>query len=344
MSLARDKSILVTGGTGFVGSYLLRYLIGEGYTNIRALRRKQSHMDLVRDIQHHIEWVDCDILDVIGLEDAMEGIRQVFHCAALVSFNPAERALMKQVNVEGTANVVNTSLFRGVEKLVHVSSIAAIGRTKQGVTISENAKWERSHYNSKYAISKYMAEREVWRGHAEGLPANIVNPSMILGAGRWDDGPQKFFKLVWKRLPYYPRGANGFVDVRDVVRMMAELMEKDISGQRFIANSSSLSYRQLMEMIASKLDMPAPKAPLNPLLTELVWRWEWIKSKINGQPPSVTKETAYHTSRTFYYDNSKSKEQLNFEYIPIEKTIADIAPSFLDAAQHDFESRIFQFA
>ncbi len=301
-------------------------------------------MDLVSDIHSDIEWVDCDILDIIGLEDAMEGIQQVYHSAAIVSFLPSERAYMRQVNVEGTSNVVNLSLSQGVEKLLHVSSIAAIGRRKQGVTISENSNWERSPFNSKYAISKRMAELEVWRGVAEGLHANIINPSMILGAGRWNDGPQKFFKVVWDEIAYFPRGTNGFVDVRDVVRMMVQLMEEDISGERVIASANSLPYQELMSLIARHLNKKPPAKPLSPLLTHLLWRMEWLKSKLSGQAPNVTKETALHTSRTFYYDHSKSKELLDFEYLPIEKTIADIAPAFLEASQHNFESRLFQFA
>jgi nucleoside-diphosphate-sugar epimerase len=301
-------------------------------------------MDLVSDISSEIEWVDCDILDIIGLEDAFKGIQQVYHSAAIVSFLPSERKYMKQVNVEGTANVVNMSLLQGIEKLLHVSSIAAIGRRKQDVTISEASKWERSHFNSKYAISKRLAELEVWRGVAEGLPANIINPSMILGAGRWEDGPQKFFKVVWDEIAYYPRGCNGFVDVRDVVKMMVQLMENDISGERVIASSASLPYQELMTLIARYLGKKPPAKALSPLLTHLFWRFEWLKSKLTGRPPTVTKETALHTSRTFYYDNSKSKELLHFAYIPIEKTIADIAPAFLEASRHNFESRLFQFA
>lgn len=342
--MSKDKHILVTGGTGFVGSYLLRYLLEQGYSKIRAIKRVGSSTDLVQDIATKIEWVDCDILDLIGLEDVMEGIQQVYHSAAMVSFIPSERDRMKQVNVEGTANIVNLGLYHGIEKLVHVSSIAAIGRSKEGVTISESSKWENSPFNSKYAISKQLAEQEVWRGVAEGLAANIINPSMILGAGRWEDGPQKFFKLVWDQIPYYPRGSNGFVDVRDVAKMMVQLMEKDISGERFIANSSSISYKELMVLIARHLGKNPPSKPLHALLTHLLWRTEWLKSKLTGQAPSVTKETALHTSRSFFYDNAKSKEVLYFDYIPLEKTIADIAPSFLEATQNNFESRVFQFA
>ncbi|MBK8704119.1 MAG: NAD-dependent epimerase/dehydratase family protein [Saprospiraceae bacterium] len=181
--------ILVTGGTGFIGSYLLRYLVQNGYTRIRALRRPNSKMDMVAEIQDKIEWVECDLLDVLGLEEAMEGIRYVYHCAALVSMNRRDAQRLIEVNREGTANMVNWSLEKGVEKFLHVSSIAAIGHNKHAEFIDENCHWERSGKLSYYALSKYQAEQEVWRGVAEGLNAVVVNPSVVLGSGRWKEGP-----------------------------------------------------------------------------------------------------------------------------------------------------------
>ncbi len=342
--MPKDKHILVTGGTGFVGSYLLRYLLDQGYHRIRAIKRKHSTMDLVSDdLIDHIEWIDCDILDIVGLEDSIRGVDQVYHSAAMVSFQPSERKMMRKVNIEGTANIVNVALHEGVKKLVHVSSIAAIGRKKPGETISEESQWESSPYNTQYAVSKYLSEREIWRGIAEGLQACIINPSMILGAGRWNDGPQKFFKLVWDGLSFFPLGANGFVDVRDVAKMMVQLMESDITGRRFIASSENLSYHQLIDTIAGHLGKKTPELALHNALTEFLWRWEWWKAKLTGNPPAVTKETARHTSRKFYYDNTRSKKELNFEYLPVEKTISDIAPAFLEATRHNFESRIFEF-
>ena len=177
------KKIFVTGGTGFLGSYLLRYLIHKGYTDIRALKRSTSSMALLGDVAHLIEWIDGDILDVVSLQESMQEVQQVYHCAAIVSYESGQADLMHEVNVVGTANVVNLALEMQVEKLVHVSSIAALGRSGKSKLLDESAKWEQSKFNTQYAISKHRAEMEVWRGIAEGLNAAIVNPSVILGSG-----------------------------------------------------------------------------------------------------------------------------------------------------------------
>ena len=323
-----DESILVTGGTGFVGSYLLRQLLRQGYSNIHATKRANSKMDLVTDFQKHINWIEADILDVIAIEDALEGKDKVYHCAGFVSHLSKDFDKMIEINVEGTANVVNLALEKGVKKLLHFSSIAAIGRVKNNSTIDEKSKWQRSHMNSNYAISKYLAEQEVWRATAEGLNTIIINPSVILGSGDWETGTASFYKTVWNGLKFYTTGTSGYVDVRDVVRMAIELMESDYQEERFICTSENWTYQQLFTTIAEQLDKKPPGIKVNALLREIAWRVEWVKSLV-GFRPIVTKETARHSSRSFYYKNDKSREKLNFEYIPIQKTITDTAKTFL---------------
>jgi len=333
----RHLRILVTGATGFVGSYLLRYLLKKGYQNITALKRSGSNLDLVSDIYDKINWVECDVLDLLGLEDIIAEAELVYHCAAMVSFTAKERKLMVQVNAEGTANVVNLCLAGNVKKLVHVSSIAAIGRVKQGTTINEQSKWEHSKYNTYYAISKYAAEREVWRGMAEGLNAVIINPSMILGAGRWEDGPQTFFKLVWNNLSFYPLGVNGFVDVRDVAEAHIKAGFTPAAHGRNIISAHNSNFLE----VAEKLGKKPPTVPVQAYMNAIAWRWEWLKSTITGKAPAVTKETAYHSSRIFYYENKKSIKELKFAYRPLEQTIEETVEQFQKAAKQDFETRVF---
>lgn len=340
MNASKDKQILVTGGTGFLGSYLLRYLVQEGYTRVRALRRTSSSMDLVVDIADQIEWVECDVLDILGLEDVMKGVQQVYHCAAIISFDPRDFDEMRKVNVDGTANVVNAALYANVEKLVHVSSIAAIGRTKESNTVTEDTKWQRGSYNSNYAISKYLSENEVWRGMAEGLNIAIVNPSVILGSGRWDDGPLKFFKLGWKNFPFYTKGTTGFVDVRDVIRFMILLMTSDISGERYILNAENLTYHTIMNEIAAHLNKKPPTVQVTPLLQQLAWRVEWLRATLFGIKPFITREVARTAMRSFFYQNDKSLAHFDFEYTPIRQTIAETARQFREAAEEDFKPKV----
>ena len=327
-----NKKILVTGATGFVGSYLTRHLVKQG-ASVRALKRKDSAMTLVDDVKDKIEWVESDILDVIGLEDAMVGIHQVYHCAAMVSFNPKDINRMMKVNGEGTANVVNAALNEGVDKMLHISSIAAIGRTKNQKVIDEKTKWERSKYNSHYANSKHSAEQEVWRGIAEGLTAVIINPSVILGAGFWNQGTCRLFKNVWDGLRFYPTGATGFVDVRDVARMSIQLMESDIESQRFIANSENRPFRDIFNLMAEHLHKKAPTIKVTPFLEATVWRLEWLRHKIFGTTPLVNKETARASGRISHYDNNKSIDQLDFHYLPIEETIRETCKLFKTAGK-----------
>ena len=327
----KDKKIFVTGGTGFLGSYLLRYLVQRGYSKIRALRRKDSDMSLVEEIADHIEWLEGDLLDICFLEEALEGMEEIYHCAALVSYHPKHIEKMMEVNQSGTANLVNALLHLGRGRLLHVSSIAAIGRSKEQLQVSEKTKWIKSPLTSNYAISKFLAEQEVWRGIAEGLEAVIINPSVILGSGFWDRGSPSFFTKVKRGQRFYPLGGSGFVDVRDVARMSITLMESDIRSERFIANGANRSFKKFFGLMARLLSAPAPSIPAGALLSNLAWRVESLRSRLTGSTPILTRETARLAAYVFTYDNSKSLEQLDFSYIPIDETIAATARQFRES-------------
>lgn len=324
--------ILVTGGTGFLGSYLLRALVLAGKP-VRALYRQQVP-EQINDIKDRIEWVKGDVLDIGALEDAMQGIDQVYHCAAIVSFQPDKRDHMLKVNIEGTANVVNLALDAGVKKLVHVSSVAAIGRSLKQAEITEDVPWEDSKNNSGYAISKHGSEMEVWRGIAEGLDAVIVNPSIILGSGFWHDGSGMLLKNAWKEFPYYTEGINGFVDVQDVVDVMVQLMDSNITAQRFILSAENWPYRQLFNTMANALGKKPPHIATKPWMAELVWRLEKVKGLFSGKRPLLTKETARTAQLKVYYNSDKVRTVLpSFRYKPLEQTITEISRAFLISKQ-----------
>lgn len=333
-----NKKILVTGGTGFLGSYLLRYLVQKGYNNIFAIRRATSKMDLVQPIIDKIHWVECDILDVKGLEKTMEGVQQIYHSAAMVSFEAKHRKRMHRVNIQGTANVVNLALENDIEKLVHVSSIAALGRRKRLKVITEKTKWEKSHFNSEYAISKYLSEQEVWRGMAEGLRACVINPAIILGAGFWEEGSASFFSKINKGNKFYGVGGTGFVDVRDVSRLMIQMMESEMVGEKVIANGANVSYRKVFDLIADSINKKRPNIALNPMLGKLAWRVEWLRSKITGSSALVTKETVENSFRTWIYENKKSIDTFNFNYTPLETTIQETGEMFLETIKKNKKS------
>jgi dihydroflavonol-4-reductase len=339
-------NILITGATGFVGSYLTRYLVQQGQTNIIAIKRKSSRMELVQPVVDRVTWAEGDILDVPFLEKLFteNKITHIYHCAAVVSFDPKEREMMYAANGIGTENIVNMALDFGAEKLIHVSSIAAVGRVKNENHVSENNKWQRSPLNSHYAISKFQAEQEVWRGIAEGLTAAIVNPSVIIGSQYWQHGTGKMFDLVWNGLPYYTQGVTGYVDVRDVVRYMVELMQSPIDNQRFILNAENITYQDFFAQIARILDKKPAHILVTPFIREVVWRMAWLKSKIFGGKPFLTKESARASMTTFYYNNEKSLKALpHFQYRQLSHTIRETTLQFKESVQKGVDYAYLNF-
>jgi len=331
--------ILVTGGTGLVGSHLLFNLVNGG-SKVRALKRESSSLELIKKVFSYysdeadvllslIEWVDGDVTDIYSLYDAMENIEQVYHTAAMVSFNPSDRKIMTKTNVEGTANVINAGLNKKIKKLCHVSSIATLGRTDNEKLIDEETHWINSKNNSSYAVSKYGAEREVWRGIIEGLPAVIVNPSVIIGPGNWNKGSSRLFKQVWDGLKYFTEGVNGYVDVRDVAKSMILLMESDITDSRFIVSSENIDYLNLFSLIADGLGKNKPSIKANSILSQLAWRMEKLRSSFTGNNPLITRETARTAFQKYYYSNEKIKKTLGFEFIPMGVSIKETCRLFL---------------
>jgi len=324
LSAINSKSeILITGGTGFLGAYIIKTLIEQGYA-VRAIKRPTTQLPSFVDatILEKVEWVEGDILDIMSLNDAMTGIDIVIHCAAIVSFSKADRKRMMQINVEGTKNLVNTALDNHIRRFVHISSVAAIGRKFEGALMNENAKWEENGANTPYAISKFNAELEVWRGFAEGLNGVILNPATILGYGNWKDGSCALFKTAYKEFRWYTDGVNGFTDVEDVARATVLLMQNSITEQRYIVCNDNLPFRTLFNTMADCFEKKRPSQKATPFLSGLAWRMEKIKSIFSGKKPVLTKESAKVANSFTRFDNSKLLQQLpGFEYTPLSETI-----------------------
>ncbi len=320
--------ILVTGATGLVGSHLLVELSKQG-KKFRGLKRAGSAVTNVDKIFAHYNltapdkavWVEGDVTDYFSLSDAMEGVEQVYHCAAMVSFAASDEDKLTKINVEGTANIVNVALEKGVKKLCHVSSVAALGRADNDKIMTEETQWKISNKNSAYAVSKYAAEREVWRGTEEGLNAVIVNPCIIIGPGDLEKSSGRMIKSVKKGLKFYPGGANSFIDVRDVAKIMIALMESELKNERFILASENLDYKNVFELIASALNKPAPTIRATPLMSELAWRAAWLAGLFSNANPFITRETAMTAQQRNVYSNKKVKEKLNWNFIPVIEAI-----------------------
>lgn len=313
--------ILVTGATGLVGSHLLKKLSHDGVP-VRALYRTTIPE---QEWAHKVEWVKGDLLDILSLEDAMEGVQQVYHCAAVVSFSPSQRKHMHQVNREGTANVVNAALSRNIDKMVYVSSVAALGRIRKGEMVNESMHWTPETSNSEYGKSKFLAEMEVWRGIGEGLNAAIVNPVIILGAGNWHQGSSGIFKSAYDEFPWYTEGVSGFVDVEDVTDAMVRIMNSDITAERFILSGGNHTYREVFTTIAQAFGRKPPHKKVSPFLAAIVWRLEAVKSWFTGKAPLLTKETAHTAQAQVYFNNEKLLNTFpDFQYHTLQESVQRI--------------------
>ena len=310
--------VLVTGGAGLVGKTLIETLIQNGET-VKAL---YHHSALPLKESPQLIPVQCSILDVMGLEEALQDVDEVYHCAGLVSFHKKNVHSLFKTNVEGTANMVNTALSAGIKKLVHVSSVAALGRIREHETINESMNWTPETSNSKYGHSKYLGELEVWRAIEEGLNAVIVNPSIIIGPGNWNKGSTAIFKNIYRQFPWYSTGTTGFVDVRDVADAMVALMKSNISAERFILSGHNESYQNLFNCIADTFHKKRPSKKVTPFLARLVAFLESVKSGITGKEALITRETAATAMANVKFDNSKLKQFIpGFNYRPLEETV-----------------------
>jgi len=317
--------ILVTGGTGFLGSYIIQQLVEQGYA-VRAIKRNSSVLPsyISSDILNKVEWVEGDVLDVISLDDAMKGTDIVIHAAAVVSFHQQDKSLMAQTNIDGTANVVNIALENNIRRFIHISSVAALGRTKNGEKVTEKKEWTENNINTAYAISKHKAEMEVWRGIGEGMDAVILNPSTILGFGDWNHSSCAIFKTGYNEFGYYTEGVNGFVDVTDVAKAVVLLMESNISAERFILSADNWSFKKLLDSIADGFQKKKPHTLATPFIAALAWRVEKVKAFLKNSKPLLTRESAKVAQSKTYFDNSKILAALpNFQFTPLEKTITE---------------------
>jgi len=331
--------ILVAGATGFVGSHLVYHLVQAGYS-VRALYRNVESFKQVKSVgkfygknfpgfHDKIEWVEADVTDFETLSKAFAGVKKVYNCSGFVSFDARNRQKMIEINVLGTRNLVNLSLAKGVEKFVHVSSIAAIGESLDGSPIDEDCQWIRTRHESWYSITKFNAETEVWRGAAEGLKIAIVNPAIIIGPGDWTKGSPSLVATINKGMNFYTEGTVGYVDVRDVCRAMILLMNSEITEERFILSGANLSYRECITMVADRLGKNPPRYEARRPLLEIGWRLAKAKSMISGSQPVLTRNSCRTALKQTSYTSKKIEQKLDFHFTPASETFDFLVNSYI---------------
>ncbi len=336
--------ILVTGSTGLLGSHVVVELLRKGY-EVRAMFREEARKKIVyrlldfyypeekEILLQKLNWFHGDILDLSDVEDSLVGISKVVHCAALVSFHRRDFNVLFRVNRRGTANMVNFALDSGVDQFIHVSSTAAVGSDSliaDGLRRETN-RWNPNDEVSGYSLSKFSAEKEVWRASEEGLPVSIVNPSVMFGPGSWEESSLKIFRTLNKGLTYYTKGSNAFVDVRDVTSLILKLIETEKTGERYLVTGSNLEFKELFDQICKQLKVKAPSKLAGPFLTGLAWRLSGILGRIQGKRPTITKESARSSQSDSKFSNEKLLRDFpDFKFTKLEDTISTTIKGRMD--------------
>jgi nucleoside-diphosphate-sugar epimerase len=325
--------ILVTGGTGLVGAHILLHLV-ENEEKIRALFRNQKNIEKTKslfdlyqkeNLFQKIEWTQGDITDIPSLEKAFMGIDYVYHSAGLISFNPKDENILRKTNIEGTANIVNFCLAKNVKKLCHLSSVAALGDLAEHENIvTEKIEWNPEKHHSDYAISKYGAEMEIWRGQQEGLKTVIINPGIILGPGFNSQGSGLLLSNVAKGLRFYTKGITGFVAVTDVVQVAIQLMKSDISNQRYILIANNFCYQDIINSMCDALKVKRPALSIKSWHLEIAWRIDKILSFLFLKQRSLTKDIAKAAYSRNFFSNKKAKADLQTRFLDIHQYIIEV--------------------
>ncbi|WP_377714604.1 NAD-dependent epimerase/dehydratase family protein [Pseudofulvibacter geojedonensis] len=331
--------ILVTGGTGLVGSHLLYYLT-QTNDNITAIYRNDTKRDYVKKIFGYytnnieslfnkIKWIKADLTDVPALEKAFDKVSIVYHCAANISFNPKDYQKAKETNHIGTANIVNLCLAYNISKLCHISSIATLDEPKKGL-INESAEWspEKNKHNI-YAITKYNAELEVWRGSQEGLNTVIINPGLIIGPGFWNSGSGKIFKMIHKGFNYYTKGSIGVIDINDLIKSIIFLTNSQISNKRFILVSDNINYQKLISSISINLGIKKSSKEVSEKLIYYYYLFDKLKSSIGISKRQVFKPNTATLFKKLEYNNSKIKNTVDFHFRSFNESILKTTQLFL---------------
>lgn len=310
--------VAITGANGLLGSFLVRHFIGKGVPVIPL--RRSTHSKTPADL-NHLSWQECDVTDPVSLHTALKDASCVIHTSAVVSFNPRKRNTMMEINVGGTKNVVDACLTLNISRLIHVSSIAALGRKKETRELDETSDWIDNDLNTDYAESKYRAELEAWRGAEEGLAVSIINPSVILAPANWEKSSAQLFRYVWKEKRFYSNTAMNYVDVRDVAHVVGILYDHNHTGQRYIVNAGRIPIKELFQKMAERFQKRAPSIEVNSSFVRLLAVFEEWRSRITGSEPLITRQTAKITKESFQYSNRKVVQQLGISFRNLNETL-----------------------
>jgi len=310
--------ILVTGATGLIGNYITQKLLAEGL-RVKAIKRKGSDISFFSNLQP--QWIDCDLLDISTLDKTFEDVNIVIHAAGLVSFSNKDRDLLNQINVEGTANIVNLCIKHSVEHLVHISSVSALGIPKESRAVTEEDFQDSTSGLSAYAKSKYFGELEVWRGINEGLKATILNPSVVLGPGNWKKGSTSLFQHAYNHGRYYTKGTLNYVDARDLADLVFYFLSNKTASERYIVNGGSVSFYEFFNLATTAFQKTRPSIAIPPTLFDFFGRLSEFGQFVFGYKSQINRHTTASANGKKEYNSKKIKNIPEFKYRPLNETI-----------------------
>ncbi|WP_020568435.1 NAD-dependent epimerase/dehydratase family protein [Neolewinella persica] len=325
--------LLITGATGYFGRHLTTALAATGRP-FRALIREESDTRALAALGEVCTLVKGDVNDPESLLEAFHGVDTIIHAAAFVSFQTADRDKMQMVNGEGTANVVNMALEAGVRKVIHLSSVAVLNRRDGGPLVTLRDRWPEERPNTSYAESKFAAEREIWRGQAEGLEVAVLYPTHMLGTGNWGhDHAPKLWQMAARERGFYPTGTTGFVDVRDVAEAAMTALDRDQDGDRFLLNAVNLSWQEAMSKIAESIGAKPPSMKVSAWQSGLLWPIEMLRAGLAGTKPIITRESHQNVQADFRYDGTAYVEATGNAYRDVEQTIRYVGKRYLESVR-----------
>lgn len=317
-----NQRILVTGGSGLLGSYLVRRFRQLGYIHITATYH-HSPDAIPSDIREGIQWLPLSLPDKLASDELAEGKDWVIHTAGFVSYHPGDKYKMLEIHKTGTEHLVNACLHHQVSHFIYISSISTLGRESPQATLNESSAWVENEFSTSYGLSKYLGELESWRAAAEGLKVTAILPSVILGTGDWERSSLQMIRRIVSGPGYYPGGQTGFVDVRDVVAFIQLVLEKSLSGDRWLINGTNISYADVYRLVADYMDLKRSYSPAPKWLANMLLRSGNLLKK-----NSLGIEILRHTYGMYSYDAAKSLSVEGFQYRPLEKSLEEIASEY----------------
>jgi dihydroflavonol-4-reductase len=312
--------VLVTGATGFLGGWLVRRLLDEGH-DVRIIKRPRSNLDDIEGLP--LEIMPGDVTDLASLVEACRGVDSVFNLAGLIAYSKSQRQAMEKINVTGTANMIRACHENQVRRMVHLSSVVAVGASFDGrVPLDENSAYNVGHLDLGYFETKHKSEILVRKAVADGkIDAVMINPSTIYGRADSKKGSRKTqLKVAQGKFPIYPPGGVNIVAVEDVIDCIVAAWKTGRKGERYIISNENLLIKDAFEMIAQAAGVKPPRIGLPKSAIFAIGKVGDLLEAVGKKGPLNT-ENAWMSVLYHWFDSSKAQNEFGLKLKPASHAI-----------------------